>query len=80
MDLITGGVDRLASGLKIESGIQGNIEDIAHRHEAFGTNTYKRPSTKSFFHFVVEAFKDLTILILLGCAVLFLVFGIKKME
>ncbi|KAK7817629.1 calcium-transporting atpase 12 [Quercus suber] len=62
----------------VESGIQGNIEDIAHRHEAFGTNTYKRPPTKSFFHFVVEAFKDLTILILLGCAVLSLVFGIKE--
>ncbi|XP_050240739.1 putative calcium-transporting ATPase 13, plasma membrane-type [Quercus robur] len=77
---IIGGIDRLASGLKtnVESGIQGNIEDIAHRHEAFGTNTYKRPPTKSFFHFVVEAFKDLTILILLGCAVLSLVFGIKE--
>ncbi|KAF3943318.1 hypothetical protein CMV_030111 [Castanea mollissima] len=77
---IIGGIDRLASDLKtnVESGIQGNIEDIAHRHEAFGTNTYKRPPTKSFFHFVVEAFKDLTILILLGCAVLSLVFGIKE--
>ncbi|XP_075653659.1 putative calcium-transporting ATPase 13, plasma membrane-type [Castanea sativa] len=77
---IIGGIDRLASSLKtnVESGIQGNIEDIAHRHEAFGTNTYKRPPTKSFFHFVVEAFKDLTILILLGCAVLSLVFGIKE--
>ena len=77
---IIGGIDRLASGLNtnVESGIQGNIEDIAHRHEAFGTNTYKRPPTKSFFHFVVEAFKDLTILILLGCAVLSLVFGIKE--
>uniref|UniRef100_A0A7N2LWE0 P-type Ca(2+) transporter n=1 Tax=Quercus lobata TaxID=97700 RepID=A0A7N2LWE0_QUELO len=77
---LIGGVDRLASGLKtnVESGIQGNIEDIAHRHETFGTNTYKRPPTKSFFHFVVKAFKDLTILILLGCAVLSLVFGIKE--
>ena len=77
---IIGGIDRLASGLNInvESGIQGNIENIAHRHEAFGTNTYKRPPTKSFFHFVVEAFKDLTILIHLGCAVLSLVFGIKE--
>ncbi|KAM3755083.1 hypothetical protein ACB098_02G013100 [Castanea mollissima] len=77
---IIGGVERLASGLKsnVESGIPGNMEDIAHRHEAFGTNTYKRLPTKNFFHFVVEAFKDLTILILLGCAVLSLVFGIKE--
>ncbi|KAM4084511.1 hypothetical protein ACB094_08G137800 [Castanea mollissima] len=77
---IIGGVDGVASILEtnVECGIHGNVEDIAHRHEAFGSNTYKRPPTKSFFHFVVEAFKDLTILILLGCAILSLVFGIKE--
>ncbi|KAM3740935.1 hypothetical protein ACB098_08G136800 [Castanea mollissima] len=77
---IIGGVDGVASILEtnVECGIHGNVKDIAHRHEAFGSNTYKRPPTKSFFHFVVEAFKDLTILILLGCAILSLVFGIKE--
>ena len=77
---IVGGVDGVASSLEtnVECGIHGNVEDIAHRHKAFGSNTYKRPPKKSFFHFVVEAFKDLTILILLGCAVLSLVFGIKE--
>ncbi|KAL4642234.1 hypothetical protein ACB092_02G001500 [Castanea dentata] len=76
---IIGGVDGVTSILEtnVECGIHGNVEDIAHRHEAFGSNTYKRLPTKSFFHFVVEAFKDLTILILLGYAVLSLVFGIK---
>uniref|UniRef100_A0A7N2LTL7 Calcium-transporting ATPase n=2 Tax=Quercus lobata TaxID=97700 RepID=A0A7N2LTL7_QUELO len=75
-----GGIDALAFTLQtnVECGIHGNDEDIARRHEAFGSNTYKRPPTKSFFHFLVEAFKDLTILILLGCAVLSLVFGIKE--
>uniref|UniRef100_A0A6N2NDJ7 Cation-transporting P-type ATPase N-terminal domain-containing protein n=1 Tax=Salix viminalis TaxID=40686 RepID=A0A6N2NDJ7_SALVM len=43
-------------------------EDIARRQQAFGSNTYKKPPTKGFFHFVVEAFKDLTIFIL-SCAV-----------
>jgi Ca2+-transporting ATPase len=76
----SGGVDRVASSLEsnVDFGIQGDPEDIARRHEAFGSNTYKRPPTKSFLHFIVEAFKDLTIFILLGCATLSLAFGIKE--
>jgi Ca2+-transporting ATPase len=75
-----GGVEGVASSLEanVEFGIQGDAEDIAHRHEAFGSNTYQRLPTKSFFHFIVEAFKDLTIFILLGCATLSLAFGIKE--
>ncbi|KAJ4832425.1 putative calcium-transporting ATPase 13, plasma membrane-type [Turnera subulata] len=75
-----GGVDGIASSLEthIEGGIDGGAEDIAHRQEVFGSNTYKKPPTKSFFHFVVEAFKDLTIAILMGCAALSLGFGIKE--
>ncbi|RVX21756.1 putative calcium-transporting ATPase 13, plasma membrane-type [Vitis vinifera] len=46
--------------------------------KTFGSNTYPRPPTKSFFYFVLEAFKDLTILILLACATLSLGFGIKE--
>ncbi|XVE81693.1 hypothetical protein DITRI_Ditri15bG0086000 [Diplodiscus trichospermus] len=74
------GVDGVASALGTdpEVGISGSAEDIACRHEAFGSNTYKKPPTKSFFHFVVEAFKDLTIMILFGCAALSLSFGIKE--
>ncbi|XP_031273021.1 putative calcium-transporting ATPase 13, plasma membrane-type [Pistacia vera] len=74
------GIYGIASALKtdIDGGICSTAEDIARRHEAFGSNTYKRPPSKSFFQFVVEAFKDLTILILLGCAVLSLAFGIKE--
>jgi Ca2+-transporting ATPase len=75
-----GGVDEVASSLEanVQFGIQGDVEDLALRIEAFGSNTYKRPPTKSFFHFIVEAFKDLTIFILLGCATLSLAFGIKE--
>jgi Ca2+-transporting ATPase len=38
-----GGVVGVASSLEanVEFGIQGDAEDIAHRHEAFGSNTYK---------------------------------------
>ncbi|MBA0616379.1 hypothetical protein Godav_016432, partial [Gossypium davidsonii] len=70
----------VASGLGTDTqvGVSGSAEDIERRREAFGSNTYKKPPTKGFFHFVVEAFKDLTIMILLGCAALSLGFGIKE--
>ncbi|KAI8009793.1 putative calcium-transporting ATPase 13, plasma membrane-type [Camellia lanceoleosa] len=75
------GVHGLASDLKtnLELGINGDDEeDILSRHEAFGTNTYQRPSTKRFYRFVWEALKDPTIIILLVCAALSLGFGIKE--
>ncbi|KAK3190156.1 hypothetical protein Dsin_029717 [Dipteronia sinensis] len=74
------GTPGVVSALKIDinGGIIGSEEDMARRQEAFGSNTYKKPPTKSFFHFVVEAFKDLTILTLLGCAALSLGYGIKE--
>ncbi|XP_073030500.1 putative calcium-transporting ATPase 13, plasma membrane-type [Primulina eburnea] len=75
-----GGVEGISSSLKtdLQNGITGDLEDISSRHEAFGMNTYRKPPTKSFLHFVWEAFKDPTILILLLCASLSLGFGIKE--
>ncbi|GKV43778.1 hypothetical protein SLEP1_g51031 [Rubroshorea leprosula] len=75
---IIGGVNGVASSLQtsMDSGIKGGAEDIACRRKAFGSNTYKRPPSKSFFHFVVEAFKDRIILIL--SAALSLGFGVKE--
>ena len=75
-----GGVDGVASALQtnVECGIHGDVDDIARRNETFGSNTYKRPPTKSFFHFVWDEFKDLSIHFNLGCALFFLPFGIKK--
>lgn len=58
-----------------EKGVDG--DDVERRRGLFGSNTYPRPPTKSFFHFVWEAFKDLTIIILLFCAALSLGFGMK---
>ncbi|BFG13972.1 hypothetical protein CerSpe_002460 [Prunus speciosa] len=76
-----GGVEEIASALKTDAdhGILGNgdAQDIAKRVKAFGSNTYMKPPAKGFFHFVWEAFKDLTIIILLGCAALSLGLGIK---
>jgi Ca2+-transporting ATPase len=75
-----GGVDGVASALQtnVECGIHGDVDDIARRNETFGSNTYKRPPTKSFFHFVWEEFRDLTILFNLGCTLFVVPFDIKK--
>ncbi|XP_039156101.1 putative calcium-transporting ATPase 13, plasma membrane-type [Eucalyptus grandis] len=75
-----GGVQKVSSTLKTDvlAGINGDPDDVSRRQNAFGINSYKKPPAKSFFHFVVEAFKDLTIMILLVCAGLSLGFGIKE--
>lgn len=75
-----GGSNGLVSALKTNTrlGINEEADEIQLRRSAFGSNTYTRPPSKSLIHFVIEAFKDLTILILLGCATLSLGFGIKE--
>ncbi|KAL3724809.1 hypothetical protein ACJRO7_029903 [Eucalyptus globulus] len=75
-----GGVKKVASTLEtdVSVGISGDPVDLSRRQNAFGVNSYKKPPAKGFFHFMFEAFKDLTIMILLVCAGLSLGFGIKK--
>lgn len=65
-------------GTNPENGIKDNGDVVNERRQVFGSNTYHKRPPKSFFHFVVEAFKDTTILILLVCAALALGFGIKE--
>ncbi|KAL3724819.1 hypothetical protein ACJRO7_029912 [Eucalyptus globulus] len=64
-----GGPGGIAEALKTDllEGISGEPDDVTRRQNAFGVNTFKRPA-KGFFHFLLEAFKDLTHLILLVCA------------
>ncbi|KAJ4968636.1 hypothetical protein NE237_015337 [Protea cynaroides] len=75
-----GGVQAVAAALEtdVENGILGDAEDVASRRNIFGSNTYPKKPPKSLFHFVFEAFKDTIILILLGCALLSLGFGIRE--
>ncbi|KAG6593093.1 Calcium-transporting ATPase 12, plasma membrane-type, partial [Cucurbita argyrosperma subsp. sororia] len=65
-------------GTNPEKGIKDNDIVVNERRQVFGSNTYHKRPPKSFFHFVVEAFKDTTIVILLICAALALGFGIKE--
>ncbi|XP_010025947.2 putative calcium-transporting ATPase 13, plasma membrane-type [Eucalyptus grandis] len=64
-----GGINRVASALEtdVSDGISGEQDDITRRQNTFGVNKFKRP-TEGFFHFLLQAFKDLTHLTLLVCA------------
>ncbi|PRQ36152.1 putative calcium-transporting ATPase [Rosa chinensis] len=75
-----GGTNGIASALEADSerGVHDEKDNIALHREAFGSNTYSKPPSKSLFHFMWQASKDLTIVILLGCAALSLGFGIKQ--
>ncbi|KAF8038331.1 hypothetical protein BT93_B0996 [Corymbia citriodora subsp. variegata] len=75
-----GGVEGVASSLGTEKdrGISGDVSGVTMRRDMFGSNTYKKPPPKGLLHFVMDAFKDTTILILLVCAGLSLGFGMKE--
>ncbi|KAK8630518.1 hypothetical protein V6N13_079308 [Hibiscus sabdariffa] len=75
-----GGVSNVAAGLctNPENGIRDDEQEIRRRQEMFGRNSYRKPPPKGLLYFVLEAFKDTTILILLVCAALSLGFGIRE--
>ncbi|KAJ0699149.1 putative P-type Ca(2+) transporter [Helianthus annuus] len=72
------GVKGLAKTLHthLDNGING--QDLDERKTVFGTNSHEKPPLKGLLYFVAKALKDVTILVLLVCAVLSLGFGIKE--
>ncbi|BAT72729.1 hypothetical protein VIGAN_01016200 [Vigna angularis var. angularis] len=75
-----GDVKELAAllGTDFKLGISDGNDDIDRRKRVFGVNVFTRPRSRGLLSFVLEAFKDSTIIILLFCAVLSLGFGIKQ--
>ncbi|KAM7527232.1 hypothetical protein LguiB_030642 [Lonicera macranthoides] len=75
-----GGINGLLLALETdpENGIHYNDQDVGRRKAMFGSNTYQKPPPKGLIYFIIEAFKDTTILILLACAALSLAFGIRE--
>ncbi|KAJ8762528.1 hypothetical protein K2173_007967 [Erythroxylum novogranatense] len=75
-----GAVANVASAVQtdLQGGISGGNEGMSRRQEAYGLNGYNKPPTKRFFQFVVEAFKDLSIAILLVSAAFSLGIGINE--
>jgi len=74
-----GGVKEVANLLHtdLEKGINEVPEEIQRRVNAYGENSYPRKATRNFWVFVWEALQDTTLIILMVCAALSLVFGIK---
>ncbi|XP_060218175.1 putative calcium-transporting ATPase 13, plasma membrane-type [Lycium barbarum] len=75
-----GGARRVVEilGSDLKAGLTMHENELKQRKETFGSNIYDKPPAKSFLSFVVDAFKDTTIIILLVCAVFSLGFGIKQ--
>ncbi|KAK9945222.1 hypothetical protein M0R45_010747 [Rubus argutus] len=65
-------------GTNPDNGLPGDNVEVNKRRQLFGSNTYPKPPTKGLFYFVLDALKDMTILILCVCAALALAFGIKE--
>ncbi|RWR75246.1 calcium-transporting ATPase 10, plasma membrane-type [Cinnamomum micranthum f. kanehirae] len=74
-----GGLKGLATLLKtnLEMGIGGDDAELVHRRNIFGANTYPRKKGRNFLAFVMDAFKDLTLMILIVAALASLALGIK---
>lgn len=75
-------LEHIASALKtnIDSGITGDQNDLRLRRASFGSNFISQPpspQTTNFKRLIFDAFKDTTILLLLCCATLSLIIGIK---
>jgi len=72
-----GGVLQVAIILEtdVKDGV-GEV-DVAHRRDVFGENSYKKSPSRRFLSYVLEEFKDPTIIILLFCAIMSLGFAIK---
>ncbi|KAL8232680.1 hypothetical protein R6Q57_002458 [Mikania cordata] len=64
-----GGVNGVAEAVEvnIEEGVK--LTDLTIRQEVYGVNKYTEKPSKSFFMFVWDALHDLTLIILIVCAV-----------
>ena len=67
-----GGVEGLAQKLNsnIVTGLSGDSQDISNRQIAFGKNYIPPKEPQPFWKLVFEALQDLTLIVLLICAVI----------
>ncbi|KAM7504274.1 hypothetical protein LguiB_003178 [Lonicera macranthoides] len=77
-------INEIVAALKsnIQSGIDGNEKDLYLRHQAFGSNHNYQENCpiqpKCLKRLLLDAFKDTNIILLLCCAMLSLLIGIKR--
>ena len=80
--LSMGGLHALVRKLhtSTEKGISGFKEDIENRKQVFGSNVIPAKPPKTFLEFLVDAFKDTILIILMVAAVVSLILGIFAPE
>ena len=73
-----GGVEGLAELLAtdLENGLNETEEQLGSRRNHYGANTYPEKSTKGFWSFVWDACQDVTLIILMVCAIVSLATGL----
>ncbi|KAH7306631.1 hypothetical protein KP509_22G023000 [Ceratopteris richardii] len=74
-----GGIKGILSVLRTNGnlGLNDNMQELETRRKVFGSNIYTTQPPKPFWAFVIDASKDLTLIILMFCAVLTLSLGMK---
>lgn len=67
-----GGIENLAKKLNTDLayGLSGALEDLNKRVEVFGKNEIPIKSSKSFISLMVHALKEVTLIVLIICAVI----------
>ncbi|KAL4571741.1 hypothetical protein LXL04_018506 [Taraxacum kok-saghyz] len=70
------GVDGIAEVVNVSTDEGVNSSDISTRQETYGINKYIEKPSKSFLMFVWEALHDLTLIILIVCAMVLISIGL----
>lgn len=73
-----GGLPGVAAAVKssLQHGLLYSDQDASLRKEVFGDNTYPEKAPKTFFSFVWDAAQDVTLMILMVCALASIAVGI----
>ncbi|KAL3569085.1 hypothetical protein D5086_028975 [Populus alba] len=71
-----GGVDGIAQKISVSLDEGVHTSDVSTRQEIYGFNRYKEKPPRSFLMFVWEALRDLTLIILMICALVSIGVGI----
>lgn len=67
---VHGGVDGISRKVSVSPDAGVNSSDLSLRQEIYGFNRYIEKPSRSFWMFVWDAFQDLTLIILMVCAVI----------
>nr|CAD1817159.1 unnamed protein product [Ananas comosus var. bracteatus] len=73
---IHGGVDGISRKLRVSLNDGVHSSDLATRQSVYGVNRYIEKPSRSFWMFVWDALQDLTLIILMVCALISVVVGL----